>query len=77
MEIAAGAKVKLKTDKILNMEGYSSRFKSWVSEHRDKILTVEYENPGHKPLGLFCLKEDKSTIRWLINIRDVEVIKNG
>ena len=78
MEIKEGTKVKLKVDQIMGYQmKHSNPFKEWAIAHKDQIWTVFYEKEVHKEMGLCCLKEDNYPIKWLLNIKDLEVIGHG
>ena len=74
--ITEGSKVKLKYDYI--MESSSDKSELWlkfVEEHKDEVLTVEYDEKHKDHPTVFCLKEDTNPVKWLFDISELEVIE--
>lgn len=71
-----GSKVKLKYDRIMeNTEGKSELYLKFVEEHKDDIMTIEYDKNHQNSPSIFCLKEDTNTIKWLFDISDLELVE--
>lgn len=71
-----GSKVKLKYDRIMeNTEGKSELYLKFVEEHKDDIMTIEYDENHQNSPSIFCLKEDTNTVKWLFDISDLELVE--
>ena len=65
--IAAGTKVQLNYDRIVNSPGYNNcqqAYKDFVETNRDRIFTAAYDDK-HQSGKIVCFEEDTSKERWL------------
>lgn len=75
-EIPEGQKVMLNYSKITGRKDYphlQERYKAFVEEHRNDILTVEHDKMRNDN-ALVCLAEDPGEVKWLWGVGDLEVI---
>lgn len=75
--IPEGTKVRLNVERIFAQKDFASlqpRYKKFVFEARDKVFTVEYDPERTDKPSLVCLAEDKSEIKWLWHVSDLEVV---
>ena len=71
-----GSKVKLNYERIMeNTEGKSELYLKFVEEHKDDIMTIEYDENHKDSPSIFCLKEDTNEVKWLFDINDLELIE--
>lgn len=71
-----GTKVKLNYDRIMeNKEGKSELYLKFVEEHKDEVLTIEYDNNHKDSPTIFCLKEDTNEVKWLFDISDLTLVE--
>ena len=71
-----GTKVKLNYDRIMeNKEGKSELYLKFVEEHKDEVLTIEYDNNHKDSPTIFCLKEDTNKVKWLFDISDLTLVE--
>ena len=71
-----GSKVQLNYDRIMeNIEGKSALYLKFVEEHKDDILTIEYDENHQDSPTLFCLKEDTNPVKWLFDISDLILVE--
>ena len=74
--ITEGSKVKLKYDRIMeNKQGKSENYLKFVEEHKDDIMTIQYDEKHKVNPTVFCLEEDTNPAKWLFDISDLEVIE--
>lgn len=67
-----GSKVKLNYDRIMeNTEGKSELYLQFVENHKDDIMTIEYDVNHKDSPTIFCLKEDTNEVKWLFDISDL------
>lgn len=68
-----GSKVKLKYDEIME-NSHSELYTKFVEDHKDDILTVEYD-PQYGPTpSIVCLAEDTGEVKWTFHINELELI---
>lgn len=48
-----------------NVDQNKSQFQAWVLDHRDEVLTVEYDKNHTKDPVIVCLKEDDTDPKWM------------
>ena len=71
-----GSKVKLNYDRIMeNTEGKSELYLKFVEEHKDEIMTIEYDENHKTSPTIFCLAEDTNSVKWLFDISDLELVE--
>lgn len=71
-----GTKVKLNYNRIMeNKEGKSELYLKFVEEHKDEVLTIEYDNNHKDSPTIFCLKEDTNEVKWLFDISDLTLVE--
>lgn len=71
-----GSKVKLNYDKIMgNTEGKSELYLKFVEDHKDDILTIEYDENHKDSPSIFCFKEDTNPTKWLFDISDLTLVE--
>ena len=71
-----GTKVKLNYDRIMeNKEGKSELYLKFVEEHKDEVLTIEYDDNHKDSPTIFCLKEDTNEVKWLFDISDLTLVE--
>lgn len=71
-----GTKVKLNYDRIMeNTEGKSELYLKFVEEHKDEVLTIEYDDDHKDSPTIFCLKEDTNEVKWLFDISDLILVE--
>lgn len=71
-----GSKVKLNYDRIMeNTEGKSELYLNFVEEHKDDIMTIEYDANHKDSPSIFCLAEDTNPVKWLFDISDLELVE--
>lgn len=71
-----GSKVKLNYDRIMeNTEDKSELYLKFVEEHKDDILTIEYDERHKDSPSIFCLAEDTNPVKWLFDINDLMLVE--
>ena len=71
-----GSKVKLNYERIMeNTDGKSELYLQFVEEHKDDIMTIEYDAKHQDSPTIFCLAEDTNPVKWLFDISDLELIE--
>ena len=71
-----GSKVKLNYDRIMeNTDGKSELYLKFVEEHKDDIMTIQYDENHKDSPSVFCLEEDTNPVKWLFDISDLELIE--
>lgn len=71
-----GSKVQLNYDRIMeNTEGKSELYLKFVEEHKDDIMTIEYDANHQDSPTLFCLAEDTNSVKWLFDISDLILVE--
>ena len=71
-----GSKVKLDYDRIMeNIDGKSELYLKFVEDHKDEILTIEYDERHTDSPTVFCLKEDSNPVKWLFDISDLILVE--
>jgi hypothetical protein len=71
-----GSKVKLNYDRIMeNTEGKSELYLKFVEDHKDEVMTIEYDERHRESPTIFCLKEDNNSVKWLFDISDLILIE--
>lgn len=71
-----GSKVKLNYDRIMeNTDGKSELYLKFVEEHKDDVMTIEYDENHKDAPSVFCLKEDTNEVKWLFDISDLELVE--
>ena len=71
-----GSKVKLNYERIMeNTEGKSELYLKFVEEHKDDILTIEYDENHKDSPTIFCLAEDTNPVKWLFDISDLTLVE--
>jgi hypothetical protein len=71
-----GSQVKLNYDRIMeNTEGKSELYLQFVEEHKDDIMTIEYDENHKDSPTIFCLKEDTNPVKWLFDISDLILVE--
>jgi hypothetical protein len=71
-----GSKVKLNYDRIMeNTEGKSELYLKFVEEHKDEVMTIEYDENHKNSPTIFCLAEDTNSVKWLFDISDLELVE--
>lgn len=71
-----GTKVKLNYDRIMeNTQGKSELYLKFVEEHKDEIMTIEYDENHKDSPSIFCLKEDTNQVKWLFDISDLILVE--
>ena len=71
-----GSKVKLNYDRIMeNTEGKSELYLKFVEEHKDDIMTIEYDDNHKDSPSIFCLAEDTNPVKWLFDISDLILVE--
>lgn len=71
-----GSKVKLNYDRIMeNTEGKSELYLKFVEDHKDEVMTIEYDEHHKESPTIFCLKEDNNSVKWLFDISDLILIE--
>lgn len=70
-----GSKVKLKYDEIMsNTSSKSELYLKFIEDHKDDILTVEYD-PQYGPTpSIVCLAEDTGEVKWTFHVSELELI---
>lgn len=71
-----GSKVKLNYERIMeNTEGKSELYLKFVEEHKDDIMTIQYDENHKDSPSVFCLKEDTNPVKWLFDISDLILVE--
>ena len=71
-----GTKVKLNYDRIMeNTEGKSELYLQFVEEHKDDVMTIEYDENHKDSPSVFCLQEDTNPVKWLFDISDLTLVE--
>ena len=71
-----GSKVKLNYERIMeNTEGKSELYLKFVEEHKDDIMTIEYDINHQDSPSIFCLVEDTNPVKWLFDISDLILVE--
>ena len=71
-----GSKVKLNYNRIMeNTEGKSEVYLKFVEDHKDDIMTIEYDKNHKDTPTIFCLAEDTNPVKWLFDISDLELVE--
>ena len=71
-----GSKVKLNYDRIMeNTEGKSELYLKFVEEHKDEVMTIEYDENHKNSPTIFCLAEDTNSVKWLFDISDLKLVE--
>lgn len=71
-----GSKVKLNYNRIMeNTEGKSELYLKFVEDHKDDIMTIEYDVNHKDAPTIFCLAEDTNPVKWLFDISDLELVE--
>ena len=71
-----GSKVKLNYDRIMeNTEGKSELYLKFVEEHKDELMTIEYDEHHKESPTIFCLQEDTNPVKWLFDISDLILVE--
>ena len=71
-----GTKVKLNYDRIMeNTEGKSELYLKFVEEHKDDVMTIEYDENHKDSPSVFCLQEDTNPVKWLFDISDLTLVE--
>ena len=71
-----GSKVKLNYERITeNTEGKSELYLKFVEEHKDDIMTIEYDINHQDSPSIFCLAEDTNPVKWLFDISDLILVE--
>lgn len=71
-----GSKVKLNYDRIMeNTVGKSELYLKFVEEHKDDIMTIEYDENHKDSPSMFCLAEDTNPVKWLFDISDLTLVE--
>lgn len=71
-----GSKVKLNYDRIMeSTEGKSELYLKFVEEHKDEVMTIEYDERHKESPTIFCLKEDTNQVKWLFDISDLILVE--
>lgn len=71
-----GSKVKLNYNRIMeNTEGKSELYLKFVEDHKDDIMTIEYDENHKDTPTIFCLAEDTNPVKWLFDISDLELVE--
>lgn len=71
-----GSKVKLNYDRIMeNTESKSELYLKFVEEHKDDVMTIEYDENHKDSPSIFCLVEDTNPVKWLFDISDLELVE--
>ena len=74
--ITEGSKVKLRYDRIMETAAdKSEKYSEFVEQHKDEIMTIEYDARHTVRPTVFCLAEDTNPVKWLFDISDLEVIE--
>ena len=71
-----GSKVKLNYDRIMeNTDGKSELYLKFVEDHKDEVMTIEYDEHHKDSPSIFCLKEDTNQVKWLFDISDLILVE--
>lgn len=71
-----GSKVKLNYDRIMeDTSGKSELYLKFVEEHKDDVMTIEYDDNHKDSPSIFCLAEDTNPVKWLFDISDLELVE--
>lgn len=71
-----GSKVKLNYDRIMeNTDGKSELYLKFVEDHKDEVMTIEYDKHHKDSPSIFCLKEDTNQVKWLFDISDLILVE--
>ena len=71
-----GSKVKLNYERIMeNTEGKSELYLKFVEDHKDDIMTIQYDENHKDSPTIFCLEEDTNPAKWLFDISDLILIE--
>lgn len=71
-----GSKVKLNYNRIMeNTEGKSELYLKFVEDHKNDIMTIEYDENHKDTPTIFCLAEDTNPVKWLFDISDLELVE--
>lgn len=71
-----GSKVKLNYEHIMeNTEGKSELYLKFVEDHKDDIMTIQYDENHKDSPTIFCLEEDTNPAKWLFDISDLILIE--
>lgn len=75
-----GDKVKLNISQITSHPDWKAKraqFKEWVQNHRDMVLTVEYDKNHTKNPAIVCVREDETDPKWLFWEGDLDVVERS
>ena len=71
-----GSKVKLKYDEIMaKASEHSELYTQFIEEHKDDIMTVEYDPQYGPSPSIVCLAEDKGETKWTFHISELELVE--
>ena len=71
-----GSKVKLNYDRIMeNTDGKSELYLKFVEDHKDEVMTIEYDEHHKDSPSILCLKEDTNQVKWLFDISDLILVE--
>jgi hypothetical protein len=58
-----------------NTEGKSELYLKFVEEHKDEVMTIEYDENHKNSPTIFCLAEDTNSVKWLFDISDLKLVE--
>jgi hypothetical protein len=71
-----GSKVKLNYERIMeNTDGKSELYLQFVEDHKDDVLTIEYDENHKDYPSVFCFEEDTNENKWLFDISDLILVE--
>ena len=63
-------------DRIMeNTDGKSELYLKFVEDHKDDVMTIEYDEHHKDSPSIFCLKEDTNQVKWLFDISDLILVE--
>lgn len=74
--LTEGSKVRINYERIMsNKDAMSTRYLEFVENHKDQIMTVEYDPRHTENPTVFCLEEDEGDVKWLFDVSDLILVE--
>ena len=58
-----------------NTDGKSEMYLKFVDDHKDDIMTIEYDENHKDAPSVFCLAEDNNPSKWLFDISELVLVE--
>lgn len=71
-----GSKVKLDYERIMEKtDDKSEKYLEFVEQHKDDVMTIQYDENHKNNPSVFCLAEDDGPVKWLFSIHDLILVE--